>query len=114
MSIPCRWVYYVDEYYGITAADSKLVLLCRFFHKPPANPPGKAPVDVLKEQMLLLPVFPGDGFGLHISCGIKVGRDFDIDPFRVRCRNGSHGRLPPFLQCVILLPSVPSVSVYSL
>ena len=60
------------------------------------------------------PIFPGDRFWLHISCGIKVGRDFDVDPFRVRCRNGSHGLLPPFLQCVILLHLIPSVSVYSL
>ena len=33
---------------------------------------------------------PGNGFGLHISCRIKVGCDLDIDPFCVRCRNRSH------------------------
>ena len=95
---------------------SLIISLRDLLDKPASNPPGKAPVDVLKKQVLLLAlnqnreviarkivvggaggpkiphsidgkcpaIRPGDGLGLHIPCGIKVGIDLDIDPFHVR------------------------------
>jgi hypothetical protein len=42
---------------SLIVVQSVPVLLCSLFHKPPPYPPGKAPVNVLKEQVLFLPLY---------------------------------------------------------